>query len=308
MPGPADTWWDEMRRDAEEPPAPARSKSPVILGAFIAVAVSAALAWWASAPDDGGFRNPEFTQVRPAAQPVRLASTTADQEQVRRAYDQFTAVYAEDGAAGLDRFSASCRESLRADPRILDYCLAFDLFADTVRPGANSTAAPAALVRAAAPSADPQARIADVQRLMRVVTGAAAPPPAAPTARPALETSRPEPQPTLQKASAAAPTATKPARPRAAAGPRPCRLGSTWADRAVCNNPRLEAQHRRMRQAYERALAAGADPLVIDRAQAEWREARNNASRGDLGALYARRIRDLDAAARAPRPAETPPS
>ena len=62
-----------------------------------------------------------------------------------------------------------------------------------------------------------------------------------------------------------------------------------------------------MKEAYERALAAGADPLVIDRGQAEWRAARNAADdRAELGDLSARRTRDLSEAAETA--ARTPPS
>jgi hypothetical protein len=54
-----------------------------------------------------------------------------------------------------------------------------------------------------------------------------------------------------------------------------------------------------MRAAYERAIAAGADRLALDRGQAKWRRVRDHAdSRRELAALYARRIADLRAAAR----------
>jgi hypothetical protein len=312
MPGQADAWWEDLRQEAELPPAAPRSKTPVILGAIAAIFLSGSLAWWLTSPDDGGFRNPAITQVRPQVEPVRIANPAADQEQVRRAYEEFATVYANSGAEGLARFQASCEASLKGDPRILDFCLAFDLFADAVRAdtalAGKDDARRLALVRASLPAgADPDGRIQDVRRLMRLVTGG----PEAPPVDRAVQTEPARPaSPALQKASALAPAAvaklpTARPRPASKALARACRLGSTAADRIVCANPALEAEHRRMRLAYERALAAGADPLLIDRSQADWRAAREGTvNRNQLSALYARRIRELEAAATAPsRPA-----
>jgi uncharacterized protein YecT (DUF1311 family) len=81
-----------------------------------------------------------------------------------------------------------------------------------------------------------------------------------------------------------------------------CRAPAAEADRLVCSQPALAAQDRRMREAYADALAAGNDRLRIDRGQALWHGARDRATTGpQLAQLYARRIADLEAAARNPR-------
>jgi uncharacterized protein len=70
----------------------------------------------------------------------------------------------------------------------------------------------------------------------------------------------------------------------------------------VCSEPALAAQDRRMRAAYAHALAAGANRLEIDRAQARWHGARDRATEPrQLAQLYAQRIAALEAAARSPR-------
>jgi hypothetical protein len=313
MPDPSDGWWEEMRQGAAQPPpageASPRARAPVILGAVAALALSGGLAWWLASPERPAFRNSPVVQVQPrSAAPVRVAALSADPEQVRRAYADFTTVYSTSGAGGVARFSESCADSLKADPRILDFCLAFDLFADSVaEPAGQDASSRIALVQAALPSgAQPDARIAEVRRLMRQVTGVPESPPAAPKLQQAIAPppARP-PRANLQKASAPVPLRT-PASPIRTARADPCR-GKPTADRLVCAYPALAAQHRRMRAAYDHALAAGADPLAIDRAQAEWREAR--AATGDrarLYALYERRIRELTAAARKPPPEEPP--
>jgi uncharacterized protein YecT (DUF1311 family) len=83
--------------------------------------------------------------------------------------------------------------------------------------------------------------------------------------------------------------------------PGPCRAPSVTADRLVCSEPALATLDRRMRAAYARAIAAGADRLEIDRAQARWHGARDRTTEpGQLAQLYARRIADLEAAAARP--------
>lgn len=314
MSGQADAWWNDLKQEAELPREPTRSRSPVILGGLAALVASGALAWWLATPQDAGFRNPQVTQVRPQVEPARNAAVAADPEQVRRAYDEFTTVYADSGAEGLARFRASCEASLEGDRRILDFCLAFDLFAATVlaegEPAGNAEARRLAMVQASLPAgADPGARIEAVRRLMRTASGL-------PEATPVETAAQPEPAPAapaVQTVSGRPPAAVagvaKPGvRPAAGRAPRACRLGATTADRIVCANPALEAQHRRMRLAYERALAAGADPLLVDRAQAQWRAARDaTVNRNQLTSLYSRRIRELETAARAP-PRPTQPA
>jgi hypothetical protein len=324
MPGQADPWWDELKEEAELPPPPPRSRIPAILGLAAALTASAGLAWWLALPERPAFQNSAVTQVQPQAAVVRAASPQADAEQVRRAYEDFGSVYSDGGEPALARFSDSCRESLKADPRILDFCLAFELFADAVRTDAGTPgkaeAERLAMAQAALPAgADADQRIRQVQAIMRAVTGspevqeaavpAAAPPPAVEKA-PDVITARP-PQRDLQKASAPAPVQAKPVKVAAVAKAKPkaeaCRLRSTPADRLICAYPQLAIQHRQMRQAYEKALAAGADPLTVDAAQADWRALRNSAStRAELSMLYTQRIRQLEAAATAPRPEEPP--
>jgi hypothetical protein len=318
MPRGADVWWEDLRQEAELPPPPPRGRTPVVLGVIAALAVSGGLAWWLSTPSRTYFDNPE---VRPApAQPLRLASASADTEQVRRAYEEFSQVYANSGAEGLARFSESCAQSLQADPRILDFCLAFDMFAGAVaetEPPGQAQARRLALVQTAIPQADADARIAEVQRLMRVASGvqtATASPQALPDDAP--EASAASAPPPTEARLAVAPPKAEPRRVRLAKAEAPrkarstggaCRLLATPADRLLCANPTLKVQERRMKEAYERALAAGADPLVIDRGQAEWRASRNAADdRGELADLYARRTRELREAAETA--ARTPPS
>jgi hypothetical protein len=310
MPGQAEAWWDDLKHEAELPPEPPRSKAPLLAGGLAAVLASAGLAWWLTT-DDTVFRSPAVTEVRPRADLVRLASAGADQEQVRRAYEEFATVYADSGAEGLERFRASCEASLKGDPRILDYCLAFGLFAETVQPQAPGSAGAGdaerlAMVRAALPpGGDAAGRILEGRQLMRRASGL---PPVEQAAQTGAADALP---PAVQKVSAQAPAAAarlERARQASKAPRSACRLGSTTADRIVCANPALETQHRRMRLAYERALAAGADPLIIDRAQADWRAARDaTANRNQLTSLYSRRIRELEtAAANPPRGAAAP--
>lgn len=93
--------------------------------------------------------------------------------------------------------------------------------------------------------------------------------------------------------------------------PRPtghrCYDEPTAAERLVCGFPALAERHRRMLGAYEAARAAGADPLVLDGAQAAWRARSANVSdRHLLADLYEQRIRELRADAAAARRDEPP--
>lgn len=97
----------------------------------------------------------------------------------------------------------------------------------------------------------------------------------------------------------------------ARAEPRPvrnrCLNEPTPAERLVCGYPALADQHRRMLAAYESARAAGADPLVLDSAQAAWRaRSANVADRRLLDDLYEDRIRELRADAAALQRDEPP--
>lgn len=312
MPRAEDVWWEDLRQEAELPPPPPRSKTPVILGVVAAAAIAGGVGWWLSTPSRTYFDNPEVRTA--SAHPLRMVGATADAEQVRRAYEEFGLVYANSGVDGLARFSESCAESLQADPRILDFCLAFDMFAATVvgaaEPPGKAQARQVALVQTALPKADPDMRIAEVQRLMRVASGVRTAASATP-GEPAAMAARP---PETRLAAAPVEAGARPVRLAKAQPPRrartaasACRSQPTPADRLLCANPTLKVQDRRMKEAYERALAAGADPLVIDRGQAEWRAVRNTAdSSQELADLYARRTRELGEAAETA--ARTPPS
>lgn len=294
-----------------EPPAPRRRGA--VVGAVLAVAASAGLAWYLTRPDPppAPAMRPQVAEIAPRAQ---LAPATADASQVERAYDQVQTVYADQGAAGLARFSEGCAETLEKDARVLDFCLAFDLFAQAVAPpegqdGAWFAAGEARrlrLTRAALPAGvDPQARIQAVEALMRRASGAdqtvaeSAPAPARKAA--VQRTAAPDARAQARQKLRAALVRTPPARRRVPVDR--CASLATIADRMVCGDARLQAADARMRQAYVGALAAGADPEILDREQADWRRARAaTTGRDDLAYLYNRRIEDLEVAADAPIP------
>jgi len=122
----------------------------------------------------------------------------------------------------------------------------------------------------------------------------------------------PAPRPALPSPIVAPPTLTVEVAPEPAARPTPPpavrpkvaarRAPACHASRMVCASPRLLAQDRRMRRAYDRALAAGADRLAVDRAQARWRATlTRTGSAARAAQLYDRRIRELEAIARRAR-------
>jgi uncharacterized protein YecT (DUF1311 family) len=81
----------------------------------------------------------------------------------------------------------------------------------------------------------------------------------------------------------------------------PCATPPTPADRALCNDLALNLLSHEMRDAYGRALSAGADPEAIRESQAAWRRTRDPVSDPRaLAEIYDRRIRELKAAAAAP--------
>ena len=72
------------------------------------------------------------------------------------------------------------------------------------------------------------------------------------------------------------------------------------ADRALCGDLALNLLDHEMRDAYGRAMEAGADPIALRESQAAWRRARDPLSDSSaLASLYDRRIRELRAAAEA---------
>ena len=272
----------------------------VALGAAAAALVSAGLVYWIGAGEDRGMSSPQ----RLAAPPARTAyaSAKADAGQVLRAYDQVQDIYAEQGTNGVVGFSRSCAASLRSDPGVLDFCLAFDSFAAALGGEdaaardwwAQAEARDLAMARSVLPPGqDPAARLAQVRALTRQASleapGAEAPAAGAPAAAaPPPETARPHSSP-------AAPAAASP-RPRPANAAAPCRQRATPGQRAVCASPALREADPRMRLAYRRALAAGASPRRLARDQARFHAAVNAAApdRAAIARLYHRRTRALE--------------
>jgi len=292
--------------------APAPSGAPrlgPILGVLLALAASAGLAWWFAVPQEAPsipiVAKPAATAGRAPATPLPSAPVKPEEAQVRRAYDAFQDAYADGGAPGVERARQSCAQALAADPRILDYCLAFDMFAAAVSQGPPTAGADAerlAAARAALPSgADPARRIAEVGQLARLVSLGDAPEP--PAARAARKLSRTEvaaaPKPVRRlKVLKVRARPDAQGRPKARPGPSPvidaCLFEPTAADRLVCANPRLADSDRRMRRAYEDAIAGGADRAQLDADQARWRSQRDTASDpARLQELYEARTRDL---------------
>jgi uncharacterized protein YecT (DUF1311 family) len=138
---------------------------------------------------------------------------------------------------------------------------------------------PAPSVVAAAPSPAPRA--------MTVRTETPAPPPT-----PAAD--EPEPPPVVAKAE---PARERPSRLD------PCAAPPSPAERLLCNDLALNLLDHEMREAYGRAMDAGADPVALRESQAAWRRARDpTADPRALASLYDSRIRELKAAAEPPPP------
>jgi hypothetical protein len=270
---------DDPQQDAATPRDP---HGGATLGWVAALAVSAGLAGWLLIPD-AHRPPPPVVAIKPP--PRLVAGAAADAGQVRRAYESFQDAYADGGAEGLGRFVATCQETLKADPRILDDCLALDLFAAAVAPeraGPRAEAARLSLARAALPpNTDPAAHLAQVRKLMKQ----------------AVLGDRPAAPSKVAKVSLVRPGSTKAAPRRRAALVRldPCQLEPTPADRLVCANPALASADRRMQQALDEAVASGADRAQLEQQQADWRNARNAARDADaITALYEQRTRDLE--------------
>jgi len=298
-----------MSEDAHaEVRAPAgRRRLGPILGAMLALCASVGLAWWFGAAQDAPER-PAVAPVRAAVVPAKPALTAGakpEEAQVRRAYDAFQDAYADGGAPGVARAQDACGAALKADPRILDYCLALDMFAAAVRSGPpppDTDAQRLAAARAALPQGlDPALRIAEVGQLAKLVSLGDIPAPAAgghaklsraevAGARKAVRRLK------VLKVKTGAEPRSAPQRAAAARSPviDACLFEPTAADRLVCANPRLADDDRRMRRAYDEAIAGGADRAQVDAEQARWRGQRDAASDpARLQDLYDTRTRDL---------------
>jgi uncharacterized protein YecT (DUF1311 family) len=223
------------------------------------------------------------TQAADAA--VRLASShvAADEEPAR-------IVFEDDEAAESSLRLGSLRE-----PRSRRWPLALAA-ATIVGVGAAMAWAP---LRAPAPARASSPRLAaltappTVPRAMAMVAEPAArpdPSPPAPAAAAPPAAAPPKPAPSTATAAAAA----TPQPPRRV---DPCADPPTPADGTLCKDLALNLLDRELRDAYGRAIDAGADPRAIRQSQAAWRRARDPVSDPRaLAELYERRIRDLKAA------------
>jgi hypothetical protein len=274
-------------------------KVGVALGALAAALASAGLAYWVSGGGDRTLSAPPPSASAPA-QPVAYAAPAPDAAQVKRAYDQFQEIYADQGSRGVVGFARSCAQSVRSDPGVLDFCLAFDIFAaalDFDDPADDEwlSGAPTRdldLTRSVLPpGADAAARLAQVRAFARQVSleapdaqvARAAPPPTPST------TAKAEPAPAASASSAKA-------RRTVAA----CRSRPTAAQRTVCASPALREAEQRLRVAYRRAVAAGVNPRKLARDQANFRADLDDAGAdsAELARLYHKRTQALESQGR----------
>jgi uncharacterized protein YecT (DUF1311 family) len=204
---------------------------------------------------------------------------------------------------------------------VLDYCLAFEMFAAAVAPPEGMAGRWFAqggdrrldLARAALPDgADPALRIGQVEQLMRQASGADLPARVEPVRETAPEPKvRPPPREPMKvvaaKRQARLAIARKAAKsPARAPAPDRCARIASVAERVLCANPDIEVADARLRQAYSQALEAGADPIALARQQASWRQARDGAATRDaMARVYARRIEELE---RGPANLSDPPN
>jgi hypothetical protein len=323
----------------QEPPAYAprrRRRWPgVVLGLGIAVLVLAGAAYWLTAED-----RPLLSALRPPPRPPSAhayAPARPDAGQVARAYGQLKEIYAERGADGVANFARTCAESLKSDPRVLDFCVAFDIFAvslaggdaDAGAWGAGADARDLALARAALPPAeDPAARVAEIRELalraslqdlplgapappqpVSAAQPAPLPPPAPAAARPQSVRAKTPPRSSTKFASAksakAKSAATGSASARMASAKSPaeatCLRQAAAARHTVCASAILREADRRLREAYSDALEAGVDPRRLSRDQVLFSGAANAAApdRDAVETLYNQRTQELEALAEA---------
>jgi hypothetical protein len=147
--------------------------------------------------------------------------------------------------------------------------------------GESVTAAP---VAATAPPPAPRA--------MTVRADPISPPPAKMPAEPTAESAPPAEQ---------APQAVVEAEPAPATRRDPCASPPSPAERLLCRDLALNLLDHEMREAYGRAIIAGADPITLRESQAEWRRMRDPiADPRALAEVYDQRIRELEAEAEPP--------
>jgi hypothetical protein len=311
--------------ERDEPSAARRGRRlGVALGAGAAALVSAGLAYWMSAGGDRSLSSAPHAAAPPAPEPQAAAprdyaAPRPDAGQVQRAYDQVQEIYADQGSAGVIGFSRSCAETVRSDPGVLDFCLAFDVYAAALEgddPAAREWAQQAPtrdldLARASLPPGqDPSLRLAEVRALARQTSletpdaadstaaeSALAESPAAPQRAPG----NPSPANSHRTSTQAHETGATHAKRASAA--TACRRKPTAGERAVCASPALRDADRRLRLAYRRAVAAGVSPRRLAHEQARFRAAVNAAApnRAAIARLYHRRTRTLEKLAHAAR-------
>ena len=86
-------------------------------------------------------------------------------------------------------------------------------------------------------------------------------------------------------------------RPARSAGPSfNCRYARTASERMVCSRQDLAAADRRLNEAYENAIAAGADRSALRREQDRWLATREAAAPDPdaVRDVYEQRIRELE--------------
>jgi len=122
----------------------------------------------------------------------------------------------------------------------------------------------------------------------------------------------PDPAPASEEAARNAPPApvaiAEPPQPATAPPSRgvsrpsfDCRYARSRAEQMVCADPELAAADRRMSQAYRQALTAGVPHQTLDRQQAAWMAAREDAARFGPAAVadvYGERTAELQGMAR----------
>jgi hypothetical protein len=192
---------EDLATVPEDPPVVRPRRVWTILGAFFALSISAGLVWWLAAQPVSA--PAPAVATRPTTRPV--APLEADFAQIQRAFEAVQDAYADGGEDGLARADADCAAALKADARVLDYCLAFDLYATTVAPpiarGDSDAVRLAQAREALPPGADAAARVSQVRALMRQASLGEAP--AAPQITPeAPESPQVRPLPDLRQVSA----------------------------------------------------------------------------------------------------------
>lgn len=160
----------------------------IVLAAILAGLASAALAWWFATPDATRTLNAPPERVAaapalpaatpaPAKAPLRYAPDEPDPGQVKQAWRETQAGYVNGGPEALVRGSMNCAKVLPADPRRLDYCVAYDIYASEIAAGDagadwfhDTAQRDLALARMALPeTADPSNRIAQLTALTKAV-------------------------------------------------------------------------------------------------------------------------------------------